>query len=88
MVSEYLKCLKEYNKRRNCAEKNTLDTDNSIPINTNTNTLSLPLAHGTDTDTDTLSSSGELCRPLAKLYLECRMKAGLMTAEDLNELGY
>lgn len=85
MVSEYLKCLKEYNKRRNCAEKNTLDTDNSIPINTNT-LSSLPLAHGTDTDT--LSSSGELCRPLAKLYLECRMKAGLMTAEDLNELGY
>ncbi len=33
-------------------------------------------------------SGGEMCRPLAKLYLECRMKAGLMTEEDLKSLGF
>ena len=87
MVSAYLKCLKEYNNRRNCSEKNKMSTDNLISTTTitttNTNTIpTLPL------DNDNSSSSGELCRPLAKLYLECRMKAGLMTAEDLNELGY
>lgn len=36
---------------------------------------------------DDLSGSG-VCRPLAKLYLECRMKAGLMTDEDLKSLGF
>lgn len=33
-------------------------------------------------------SGGEVCRPLAKLYLECRMGAGLMTEEDLKSLGF
>lgn len=72
MVSAYLKCLKEYNLR-------TRTRTQSPPITSNTLTTEAPGG---------LSSSGELCRPLAKLYLECRMKAGLMTLEDLNELGY
>lgn len=33
-------------------------------------------------------SGGQKCRPLAKVYLECRMKAGLMTEEDLKSLGF
>lgn len=39
-------------------------------------------------DNNLASSSVGLCRPLAKLYLECRMKAGLMTEEDLKSLGF
>ena len=37
---------------------------------------------------DNSDSGSEVCRPLAKLYLECRMKAGLMTEEDVKSLGF
>lgn len=39
-------------------------------------------------NTSSGDSGSNVCRPLAKLYLDCRMKAGLMTEEDLNSLGF
>lgn len=43
---------------------------------------------GTGQGADSEESGSEICRPLARKYLECRMKAGLMTEEDLKSLGY
>lgn len=39
----------------------------------------------TESETD---SGGHNCRNFAKEYLECRMRAGLMTEEDLKSLGF
>ena len=41
-----------------------------------------------DNSSSSESSGSNVCRPLAKLYLDCRMKAGLMTEEDLKSLGF
>ena len=43
---------------------------------------------GSDKVENSEESGSEICRPLARKYLECRMTAGLMTEEDLKSLGY
>lgn len=73
LVHDYLTCLRQYNLRGTLSAIGSDNTDSNL----------------SDSPTDdTSTSSSQVCRGLAKLYLECRMGAGLMTAEDLDSLGF
>ena len=49
--------------------------------------LLLVLLENTNDITSSTSGS-EACKSLARKYFDCRMKAGLMTPEDLSNLGF
>ena len=74
LVHDYIACLRQYN----------LKSKPAVTAKEEPSTSSDSINIGGDNS----DSGSEVCRPLAKLYLECRMKAGLMTEEDVKSLGF